>query len=58
MQNKFQYTFGGKFSVFGYSDPNTDINQSELASESRYFIKNINSFPTLLFKAGNKNMTF
>ena len=38
-QNKLQYTFGRKFSVFGYFCPNTDINQSELANESRYFIK-------------------
>ena len=40
MQNKLQYTFGGKFSVFGYSYPKTDINQSEIANESRYFIMN------------------
>ena len=33
-----QYTFGGKFSVFGYFYPNTGINQSELAHESRDFI--------------------
>ena len=39
VQNKLQCTFGGKFSVFGYSYPNTGINKSELANESRYFIK-------------------
>ena len=38
MQKKLQYTFGGKFSVFEYSNPNTGINQSELANKSRYFI--------------------
>ena len=39
VQNKLQYTFGGKVSAFGYSSPNTNINQSELAKESRHFIK-------------------
>ena len=27
--------------MFGYSYPNTGINQSELANESRYFINDI-----------------
>ena len=36
--NKLLYTFMGKFSLFGYSHPNTVINQSALANESRYFI--------------------
>ena len=27
VQNKLQYTFGRKFSLFGYSDTNTGINQ-------------------------------
>ena len=35
MQNKLHYTFGEKFSVFRY----IGINQSELAKESRYFMK-------------------
>ena len=38
VHNKLQYTFGWKFSVFGYSYPNRGINQSELANESRDFI--------------------
>ena len=38
VRNKLQYTFGGRFSMFWYSYPNTGINQSELANESRYFI--------------------
>ena len=41
MQNKLKNTFGGKFSVFGYSDPNNGISQSEPANESRYFINDI-----------------
>ena len=40
VQNKLQYTFGGKFFVFGHFYPNTGINQSELANKSRYFIAN------------------
>ena len=34
VQNELQYTFGGNFSVFGYSYPNMGNNQSELANES------------------------
>ena len=38
MQHKLQYTFGVKFSVFGYSDPNIGINQLEPAHDTRCFI--------------------
>ena len=45
MQNKFQYTFGGKFFTLGEKMfggkkeyPSSGINQPELVNESRYFI--------------------
>ena len=44
MQHEFQYTFGGKFSVFGYSDPGMDVNQSEPTNDTDYFINNVALF--------------
>ena len=41
MLNKLQYTFGGKFTVFGYSYPNTGINQSEHVNGSHFIVINI-----------------
>ena len=46
LQNKLQNTFREKFSVFGYSYPNTDINQSELANKLRYFVI-LHNYPEL-----------
>ena len=37
-------TFGGKFSVFGYTDSTTGIYQSEAPYETRYSIKVIISY--------------
>ena len=50
VRNKFQYTLARKVSVFGYSYPNMDINQS------RYFINTDLTRPILQFLHTFKNI--